>query len=71
MVNAELAARQADKRGHSTEEELALYITHGLLHQLGFDDLCPEDAEKMHDTEDAILQKLGFGIIYSRNKIEQ
>ena len=38
LINAEEAARQSAKRGHSTEAELALYITHGLLHNLGFDE---------------------------------
>jgi probable rRNA maturation factor len=64
VVNAEQAVRQAEKRGHSTEAELALYITHGLLHNLGFDDADPQFAQKMHSTEDEILQQAGFGIVY-------
>ena len=68
VVNAEMAARQAAKRGHSAEAELALYITHGMLHNLGFDDLDEEDAKNMHKTEDAVLQELGFGIIYYHNE---
>lgn len=64
VVNAERAARQGRKRKHSVEAELALYITHGLLHQLGFDDLEPELARRMHQTEDAILKKLGYGNVY-------
>ncbi len=47
VVNAEMAVKEAKSRDHSSEAELALYITHGLLHNLGFDDsqqgrLCPE-----------------------------
>ena len=68
VVNADMAARQAAKRGHTTEAELALYITHGLLHNLGFDDVDTEQAQKMHETEDAILQSLGFGIIYHKQE---
>lgn len=68
VVNAEMAARQGSQRGHSTEAELALYITHGLLHNLGFDDLSPEDAKIMHETEDELLQQLGFGIIYHKQE---
>ena len=71
VVNAEMADRQAAKRGHSPEAELALYITHGLLHNLGFDDAEAEQAQKMHETEDELLQQLGFGIIYSRNEIQE
>lgn len=65
IVNAEMAVRQANRRGHSAEAELALYITHGLLHNLGFDDSTRAQAKKMHDTEDDILQKLGYGLIYN------
>jgi len=66
MVNAEEAARQAGLRSHSTEAELALYITHGLLHNLGFDDTDPGRAEKMHNIENEILQQAGFSIIYGK-----
>ncbi len=45
--------------------ELALYVTHGLLHQLGFDDATPEQAQKMHQAEDEILQHMGFGVVYN------
>lgn len=70
VVNAEKAARQGRKRNHSVEAELALYITHGLLHQLGFDDVEPRLARRMHETEDAILKKLGFGNVYFKDDTE-
>jgi probable rRNA maturation factor len=66
LINAEEAARQSAKRGHSTEAELALYITHGLLHNLGFDDADETQSRKMHNMEDEILQQAGFGVIYGR-----
>lgn len=65
VVNGEMAVRQAKLRGHSSEAELALYIIHGLLHNLGFDDSTQKKAEKMHNTEDQILQQLGYGPIYN------
>ena len=65
VVNAEMAVKEANLRGHSSEAELALYITHGLLHNLGFDDSTQGRAKKMHDTEDEILRQLGYGLIYS------
>ncbi|MHC4151615.1 MAG: rRNA maturation RNase YbeY [Planctomycetota bacterium] len=68
IVNAEMAIRQAEKLGHSPESELALYITHGLLHHLGFNDGSEAEAKKMHDTEDKILQELGFGLVYNKNR---
>lgn len=68
IVNGEMAARQADLRGHSSEAELALYITHGLLHNFGFDDGTPDQANKMHEAEDKILQQLGYGSVYNKKK---
>ena len=67
VVNGEMAVRQANQRGHSSEAELALYITHGLLHNLGFDDSTKNQARKMHETEDEILQEFGYGPVYNKN----
>jgi len=66
VVNAERAVKEANLRAHSTEAELALYITHGLLHNLGFDDSTRDQAQKMHDTEDEILQQLGYDLVYNK-----
>ena len=66
VVNAETAVKEANLRGHSSEAELALYITHGLLHNFGFDDSTQEQAKKMHNTEDEILQQLGYGLVYNK-----
>jgi probable rRNA maturation factor len=67
IVNGEMAVRQANLRGHSSQAELALYITHGLLHNLGFDDATDSKARKMHDMEDNILQQLGYGFVYNKS----
>jgi probable rRNA maturation factor len=68
IVNGEMAVREANLRGHSSEAELALYITHGLLHHLGFDDSTESQAWKMHDMEDEILQQLGYGLVYNKGE---
>jgi len=67
VVNGEMAVRQANLLGHSSKAELALYITHGLLHNLGFDDSAQNQARKMHETEDEILQEFGYGIVYNKD----
>ena len=64
-INAELAVSQAKLRGHTAKAELALYVTHGLLHHLGFDDDTPASAKKMHETEDEILKQFGYGLVYN------
>ncbi len=65
IVNAQRAAHQAKLRKHTPHAELALYITHALLHNLGFADSSSENARKMHKTEGRILQQHGFGIVYN------
>lgn len=62
VVNGERAVKEAKTRGHSSEAELALYVTHGLLHNLGFDDSQPKNAKKIHDTENEILKQLGYNL---------
>ena len=71
VINAEKAVKQANLRGHSSEAELALYVTHGLLHQFGLDDSQQAQAKKMHDTEDEILQQFGYGVVYNKNSRQQ
>jgi probable rRNA maturation factor len=68
VVNGEKAKSEAAKRGHCAQAELALYITHGLLHNLGFDDLLPKKANEMHRLEDEILQQQDFGLVYDKKR---
>jgi len=68
VVNGQRAIEEAKLRGQSGEAELALYITHGLLHTLGFDDSRPDKAEKMHMLENEILQQQGFGLVYNKGE---
>ena len=58
LVCAHIAAARGSEFGHSTTEELALYIVHGLLHLSGFDDLTPREAEKMANVQQGILRTI-------------
>ena len=69
VVNGQKAQRESRKRGHSAEAELALYVTHGLLHNLGFDDITKDQSAMMHAREDEILKHFGYGIVYHRSEI--
>ncbi|UCC30392.1 MAG: rRNA maturation RNase YbeY [Phycisphaerales bacterium] len=64
VVSVDTAAREARKRGHALEAELALYAVHGTLHLLGYDDRHEPDAAHMHDIEDYILSEIGLGRVY-------
>lgn len=65
VVNGDMAVKQAALRGHSSRAELALYITHALLHNVGLDDSTERRAGEMHKIEDEILQQLGYGLVYN------
>ena len=59
VANAERAAREAEGRSHAAEDELLLYVVHGVLHLLGYDDLQPSDAERMRSREQEVLRAAG------------
>ncbi len=60
-----IARKQAARRGHAAETELLLYIVHGLLHLLGYDDHDPRAAAQMHRREDELFGELGFGSVFA------
>lgn len=64
MICYDEASRRADEFGHTTERELLLYVVHGALHCLGYDDHDEHEFERMHDMEDAILEKIGVGRLF-------
>lgn len=59
VVNGELAAREAAERSHGAEDELALYLVHGLLHLVGYDDHSQQDARRMRRREQEVLRAAG------------
>ena len=64
LVCADEASRQAAARGHEAERELLLYIVHGVLHCVGFDDHDESAAAAMHAREDQVLAAIGVGPTY-------
>lgn len=57
LVSAETAARAAAGLGVSTEDELILYIVHGLLHLRGFEDRTPRGAAAMRRIQARLLAR--------------
>ncbi len=55
LVCAAVAATQAADHATTLDDELALYVIHGLLHLNGYDDLSPAAARRMHDRQANIL----------------
>ncbi len=59
IVSAETAERQAGNYGWSPQRELLLYLIHGTLHLVGFDDHTEADRAAMRAQEQHYLESLG------------
>ena len=59
VVSLTTAARQAADYGWAAADELLLYVVHGALHLLGYDDHRPEDLRVMRQREIQILAQFG------------
>jgi len=55
VVCADVAVREARRRGHSAQRELLLYAVHGLLHLTGYDDTTPRKAARMQARQEELL----------------
>ena len=66
IVCADEAARQAGARGTSVDDEVVLYVVHGLLHCMGHDDHDEAGYAAMHAREDAVLAAIGVGTVFGR-----
>lgn len=60
IVSADTASARAAEFGWSAEAELALYVIHGALHLVGYDDKEPAAREKMRQRERFYLERLGW-----------
>jgi probable rRNA maturation factor len=52
-----VAADQATSAGHSTEAELHLLCTHGILHLLGYDHGDPDEEREMFELQSRLVQE--------------
>ena len=60
FVGVEHARRIALERGVEWARELALYVTHGVLHLCGFDDHTDADSAAMRAAEATVMATLGY-----------
>lgn len=61
VISPQVAAEHAAGGGHSTADELALLVTHGLLHLLGYDHHDDDEKHQMFSTQDQLLEEfLGY-----------
>ena len=62
VVSADTAVRESQEAGWSPLEELLLYVIHGTLHLVGYDDHEPTDQVEMYVAEAHYLQELGVAL---------
>ncbi|MSR46689.1 MAG: rRNA maturation RNase YbeY [Planctomycetes bacterium] len=60
VASADTAMREARARGVRPADELLLYVVHGVLHLLGFDDHAPAEQKKMRAAERRALEAVGI-----------
>jgi probable rRNA maturation factor len=60
VVSAETAVRVAAEVGWPSAAELLLYVIHGALHLVGFNDKSPLEAVEMQSAEARYLARFGY-----------
>ena len=60
LVSTDMAEKMGQQIGVPMQHELLLYVIHGMLHLVGFDDTDPESAEKMRAAEADYLGRFGI-----------
>lgn len=64
IISTETAKRTAPNFNWTPQDEAVLYLVHGLLHLVGYDDLSPEELAVMRRRERAILKLLNLTPTY-------
>ena len=62
IVSTDTALAQAGEYGVQPDDELLLYVIHGVLHLVGFDDKSPDLLRQMRCAEQHYLEQ--FGIVH-------
>lgn len=56
VISTETAEREAKKRKIPVQKEILLYLAHGILHLLGYEDEVPRDRKKMMLKQQQLLE---------------
>lgn len=59
MISTDAAVKNHKEFKTTVSEELTLYIVHGILHLLGYDDHSKKDILKMRKKEKELMSELG------------
>jgi probable rRNA maturation factor len=62
VISVETAVEVANRKKSNVEGEIILYLVHGILHLLGYNDNNKKNATIMHEKESGILAFLGYNV---------
>ncbi len=60
VISQDKVFEQAQNYGHSVKREFAFLIAHSMLHLCGYDHMTPEEAARMEEKQEQILNQLGI-----------
>lgn len=60
ILSTERVEQQAAEFGHSVLREFAFLIAHSMFHLCGYDHMVEEEAERMEQKQETVLQQLGI-----------
>ena len=60
IISTQAAVANSRVYGTSIAKEIDLYVVHGILHLLGFDDHSPAEIKRMRAAENEVLKGLGY-----------
>jgi probable rRNA maturation factor len=70
IASAETASRVGRELNAPADDELLLYVVHGMLHLVGFDDQTPAAARQMRKEEQKILDQLAPPVAHGAGRRE-
>jgi len=58
IISVERAVKVCEKYGNNWEDEFTIYLIHGILHILGYDDMTPAKKRVMFKKQNEIFKKI-------------
>ena len=68
IVSFETALSRSSEFGLAAEDELSLYVVHGILHLVGYRDKSPQDCSIMREKEQQYMSLLGVQLTDGSNR---
>jgi len=70
IISIPMAIQTSARFGWSHQSEITLYLVHGTLHLLGYDDLTESELQVMRQRENELLSDCGLEVRYEESKLD-